>query len=146
MCTVRHLLHLKGAQVWMVTPSSLVFDALKLMADHDLGAVMVMDGDEIVGIMTERDYARKVILNSKTSRETLVSEIMTPALLYVRPEQSIEDCMALMDSRRVRHLPVIEDGQLIGIVSMRDVVKRIVDERDFLIDQLEHYIHQSAPQ
>ena len=146
MCTVSHLLHLKGAQVWTVAPTTLVFDALKLMADHDLGAVMVMDGDEIVGIMTERDYARKVILNSKTSKETLVSEIMTPVVIYVRPEQHIEDCMVLMDARRVRHLPVIEDGRLIGIVSMRDVVKQMVDERDFLIDQLEHYIHQPPPQ
>lgn len=146
MCTVRHLLHLKGAQIWKVTPSTLVFDALKLMATHNLGAVMVMDGDVIAGIMTERDYARKVILFSKTSRETLVSEIMTPEVLYVRPEQSIEDCMAVMDARRVRHLPVIEDGSLIGMVSMRDVVKQMVDERDFLIDQLEHYIYQIPPQ
>jgi CBS domain-containing protein len=146
MCTVRHLLHLKGAQVWTVTPSTLVFDALKLMADHNLGAVMVMDGDEIAGIMTERDYARKVILYSKTSKETLVSEIMTPVLLYVRLQQSIEDCMALMDAKRVRHLPVIEDGALVGMVSMRDVVRQMVDERDFLIDQLEHYIYQPPPQ
>jgi CBS domain-containing protein len=146
MCTVRRLLHLKGAQVWTVTPSTLVFDALKLMADHNLGAVMVMDGDEIAGIMTERDYARKVILYSKTSKETLVSEIMTPVVLYVRPQQSIEDCMALMDAKRVRHLPVIEDGALVGMVSMRDVVRQMVDERDFLIDQLEHYIYQPPPQ
>jgi CBS domain-containing protein len=142
MCTVSHLLHLKGAQVWTVTPSTSVFDALKLMADHNLGAVMVMEGDQIAGIMTERDYARKVILYSKTSKETLVSEIMTPAVLYVHPEQHIEECMALMDSKRVRHLPVIADGRLMGMVSMRDVVRQLVDERDFLIDQLEQYITQ----
>jgi CBS domain-containing protein len=142
MCTVRHLLNIKGAQVWTVTPSTSVFDALKLMAEHNLGSVMVMDGDQIAGIMSERDYARKVILYSKTSKDTLVSEIMTPAVLYVRPEQRMEDCMALMDSKRVRHLPVIEDGRLVGMVSMRDVVRQIVDERDFLIDQLEHYITQ----
>ncbi len=146
MCTVRHLLHLKGPQVWTVSPSSTVYDALKLMADHNLGAVMVMDGDEIAGIMTERDYARKVILNDKSSRETPVSEIMTPAVLYVRPEQSIEEVMAIMDAKRVRHLPVIEDGRLIGMVSMRDVVKQMVEERDFLIGQLEHYITQPPPQ
>lgn len=140
MCTVRHLLHLKGSQVWTVSPSDSVFDALKLMADHNIGAVMVMDGEQVIGIMTERDYARKVILQSRVSRETPVSEIMTPAVLYVHPDQRIEECMALMDARRVRHLPVIENGRLIGMVSMRDAVKQMVDERDFLIDQLEHYI------
>jgi CBS domain-containing protein len=119
-----------------------VFDALKLMADQNIGAVMVMEGTRIAGIMTERDYARKVILHNKTSKETLVSEIMTPAVLYVYPEQRIEECMMVMDSKRVRHLPVIKDGSLIGMVSMRDVVKQIIDERDFLIDQLEHYITQ----
>jgi IMP dehydrogenase len=107
---------------------------------------MVMEGDEVVGIMTERDYARKVILNDKASRETPVSEIMTPAVLYVRLNQSIEECMALMDAKRVRHLPVIEGERLIGMVSMRDVVRQMVDERDFLIDQLEHYITQAPPQ
>ncbi len=127
-----------------MTPSTSVFDALKLMADQNLGAVMVMEGDQLVGIMTERDYARKVILYSKTSKETLVSEIMTPAVLYVSPDQHIEDCMAIMESKRIRHLPVIEDGRLIGMVSMRDVVRQIVDEREFLIDQLEHYITQPS--
>jgi CBS domain-containing protein len=142
MSTVEHLLHIKGDQVWTVTPSTTVFDALKLMADQNIGAVMVMEGTRIAGIMTERDYARKVILHNKTSKETLVSEIMTPAVLYVYPEQRIEECMMVMDSKRVRHLPVIKDGSLIGMVSMRDVVKQIIDERDFLIDQLEHYITQ----
>jgi CBS domain-containing protein len=146
MCTVRHLLHLKGPQVWTVTPSTSVFDALKLMADQNLGAVVVMDGDEIAGIMTERDYARKVILHSKSSKETSVSEIMTDVILFVRPEQHIEECMSLMDAKRIRHLPVIEDGRLIGMISMRDVVRQMVDERDFLIDQLEHYIYQPPPQ
>jgi CBS domain-containing protein len=145
MCTVRHLLQLRGTQLWIVTPSSTVLDALKLMSEQNIGAVMVMDGEQIAGIMSERDYARKVILQSKTSRETLVSEIMTPAVLYVHPDQRIEECMALMDARRVRHLPVIEEGRLVGMVSMRDVVRQLVEERDFLIDQLEHYITQPPP-
>jgi CBS domain-containing protein len=143
MCTVEHLLKIKGDQTYIVSPSTPVYDALKLMADKNIGAVMVMDGEEIVGIMSERDYARKVILQSKSSKETPVSEIMTSAVLYVRPNQHIEDCMALMDAKRLRHLPVIEDGRLVGMVSMRDVVKQIIEEREFLIDQMEHYITQS---
>lgn len=140
MCTVKHLLHLKGNQVWTVPPSTSVFDALKLMADENIGAVIVVDGEEVVGIMTERDYARKVVLHARVSKETPVSEIMTSDVLYVRPEQRIEECMALMDAKRLRHLPVIEGGHLVGMVSMRDAVRQMVDERDFLIDQLEHYI------
>ncbi|HWQ13356.1 MAG TPA: CBS domain-containing protein [Roseiflexaceae bacterium] len=142
MCTVRHLLNIKGNEVWTVTPETSVFDALKLMADKNIGAVVVMDGEQVAGIMTERDYARKVILQSKTSKETQVREIMTPAVLYVHPEQHIEECMAIMDAKRIRHLLVLEEGRLVGMVSMRDVVKQIIDEREFLIDQLEHYITQ----
>jgi CBS domain-containing protein len=133
---------MKGNEVWTVSPSTSVFEALQIMADRNIGAVVVMEGQKVVGIMSERDYARKVILHAKSSRETTVEEIMTPAVLYVHPEQHIEECMALMDAKRIRHLLVLEDGNLFGMVSMRDVVKQIIDEQEFLIGQLEHYITQ----
>jgi len=140
MQTVRDILKKKGPQTHSVSPKSSVFDALQLMAEHNIGAVLVLDAGRPVGILSERDYARQVILKGKTSRETLVGEIMTVRVMFVRPEQSLDDCMALMTDKRVRHLPVLEANQLIGIVSMGDVVKAVISEKQFIIEQLENYI------
>ena len=137
MITVRHILQEKGNKIWSVSPDTMVFDALKLMAEKNLGAVLVMEGTKIVGIFSERDYARKVILKGKSSKETPVNEIMTGDVLYVRPNQPIEECMALMTGKRIRHLPVLEEDNLAGLISIGDVVKAIISEQEFTIKQLE---------
>jgi CBS domain-containing protein len=123
-----------------MAPDATVYDALKLMADRNVGAVLVMDTDRLVGILSERDYARKVILHGKSSKDTSVREIMTQRVVYVRPEQTAEECMALMTDKRVRHLPVLEDDQVVGVISIGDVVKSIISEQEFIIEQLERYI------
>lgn len=144
MWTVRELLSGKGRDVWSVGPNSSVFDALRLMAEKDVGAVLVIDDrQEVVGVLSERDYARQVILKGKTSRETPVRQIMTTRVIYVRPEQSVDECMALMTDKRIRHLPVLEQGRLIGLVSIGDVVKAVISEKEFIIEQLENYITRS---
>ena len=140
MNTVKEILRTKGRDVWSIAPDATVYDALKLMADKNVGAVLVMEADNLVGVLSERDYARKVILHGKSSRDTSVREIMTERVVYVRPEQTAEECMALMTGKRVRHLPVLEDDQVIGVISIGDVVKNIISEQEFIIDQLEHYI------
>ena len=140
MSTVRVILRSKGPEVWSMGPDATVYDALKLMADKNVGAVLVMDANRLVGILSERDYARKVILVSKSSKNTPVREIMTQRVVYVRPEQTAEECMALMTDKRVRHLPVLEDDQVIGVISIGDVVKSIISEQGFIIEQLERYI------
>ena len=117
-----------------------MFDALKLMADKNIGALLVMEGEEVAGIITERDYARKVVLMSRSSKQTPVREIMTSAVMYVRPDQTSEECMVLMTENRLRHLPVIDGGRLLGIISIGDLVKDIIAEQRFTIEQLEHYI------
>ena len=117
-----------------------MFDALKLMADKDIGALLVMEGEEVAGIITERDYARKIVLMSRSSKQTPVREIMTSAVMYVRPDQTSEECMVLMTENRLRHLPVIDGGRLLGIISIGDLVKDIIAEQRFTIEQLEHYI------
>jgi len=117
-----------------------VFDAIKLMADKNIGALLVMEADEVAGIITERDYARKVVLMSRSSKQTTVREIMTSAVMYVGPEQTSEECMVLMTENRLRHLPVIDGGRLLGIISIGDLVKDIIAEQRFTIEQLEHYI------
>jgi CBS domain-containing protein len=117
-----------------------VFDALKLMADKNIGALLVMEAEEVAGIITERDYARKVVLMSRSSKQTPVREIMTSAVMYVRPDQTSEECMVLMTENRLRHLPVIDGGRLVGIISIGDLVKDIIAEQRFTIEQLEHYI------
>jgi CBS domain-containing protein len=122
-----------------------VYDALKLMAEKNLGAVLVMEGDRLAGILSERDYARKVILHGKSSRDTLVREIMSERVVCVVPEQPAEECMALMTDKRVRHLPVLEGDQVIGVISIGDVVKAIISEQEFMIEQLEHYITGLPP-
>ena len=140
MSTVREILRNKGCDVWSIAPDATVYEALCLMADKNVGAVLVIDACTLVGILSERDYARKVILHGKSSRDTLVREIMTERMVYVRPEQTAEECMALMTEKRVRHLPVLEGDRLVGVVSIGDVVKGIISEQEFVIDQLEHYI------
>ncbi|MHB1685883.1 MAG: CBS domain-containing protein [Ignavibacteriaceae bacterium] len=140
MKTVREILKLKGDYVLTVSPDSTVFDALKIMSDKQVGALLVIDNGKVVGIMSERDYARKVILQGKFSKDTLVREIMSPEVLYVTIEQSTEDCMALMISKRIRHLPVFENERLAGLISIGDVVKAVIDEKEFMIDQLVNYI------
>jgi CBS domain-containing protein len=140
MTTVRHVLDMKGHQVWSVRPGDTVYDAIKLMADKDVGALMVLDGGRIVGIITERDYARNVFLKGRGSPQTLVGEIMAHSVACVRPDRSIEECMAIMTERRVRHLPVVHGDELLGLVSIGDLVKSIISDREFAIEQLEHYI------
>jgi CBS domain-containing protein len=140
MAKVKDILALKGQSVWSIAPDSSVYDAMKLMAEKGIGAVMVIDGEKLVGILSERDYARKVILQGRASRTTQVREIMTTHVLYAQPEQNIEECMALMTDKRVRHLPVYEEGRLIGVISIGDLVKSIITEQKFIIEQLERYI------
>ncbi len=141
MTTVRHILDQKGHQVWSVHPDDRVYDAIKMMADKDVGSLVVLEGGEIVGIVTERHYARNVFLKGRSSPQTRVDGIMERNVICVEPGQSIEECMALMSAKRSRHLPVIEHGELVGIVSIGDLVKSIISDREFVIEQLEHYIH-----
>ncbi len=140
MSTVKEILLTKSPEVWSIAPDATVYDALKLMADKNVGAVLVMEANHLVGILSERDYARKLILCGKSSRDTLVREVMTERVVYVRPQQTTEECMALMTDKRVRHLPVLEDDLVIGVISIGDVVKSIISDQEFLIEQLEHYI------
>lgn len=137
--TVRDMLRGRST-VYSVGPDTTVYDALRLMSDRNIGAVLVLSEQQIEGIFSERDYARKVILLGKTSRETLVSEIMTPRVIAVEPEWTADSCMALMTDKRIRHLPVVEHGRLIGIVSIGDVVRSVVDDQQFTIDTLQRYI------
>jgi len=141
MKTVQQLLESKRYSVVSVAPSSTVLDALKVMAEKEIGAVIVIDGEHLVGIFSERDYARKVVLQGKASKDTPVREIMTERVVCVRPEQSIEDCMGLMTDKRIRHLPVLQHKKVIGVISIGDVVKEMLSEKEFVIKQLESYIH-----
>ena len=141
MTTAADLLKSKPDQtVHTIDPAASVFDAVKLMADKNVGALLVTEGTQVVGIITERDYARKIILASRSSRDTPVREIMTSAVLYVGPDQTCSECMALMTRSRLRHLPVMDGPDLLGIISIGDLVKDIISEQQFIIEQLEHYI------
>ena len=140
MTTVAQLLQEKGRAVWSIAPDATVYDALSLMAAKNVGALVVVEGASVVGILSERDYARKVILKGKFSKDTLVREIMTDKVYFVRPEQTIEECMAVMTAEHIRHLPVLTDDRLTGIVSIGDVVRVTIFDKEFLIKQLEHYI------
>ena len=140
MRTVAELLRAKGHDVLSVSPETSVFEALRVMAEKNVGALLVIEGERLEGIFSERDYARKVILKGKASKEVPVRDIMTSHVLYVRPQQTINDCMALMTDKRVRHLPVLEDDRLVGVVSIGDVVKTIIAEQEFIIEQLQNYI------
>ncbi|MBI2347417.1 MAG: CBS domain-containing protein [Deltaproteobacteria bacterium] len=140
MITVRDILRAKGNQIWSVSPDATVFSALELMAEKNTGALVALDGESLAGIFSERDYARKVILKGKASKETSVREIMTSEVTTVRPSQSVDECMALMTDKRIRHLPVFEEDKLVGLISIGDVVKAVISEREFVIKQLESYI------
>ena len=148
MKSVKEVLKAKKKEVWSVLPYDTVYDALKLMGEKQIGALMVMDNHgKVAGIISERDYARKVILKGKTSKETRVEEIMTPApeMFAVKPDNSVEECMILMTGKHVRHLPVFENNQFVGVVSIGDVVKSIISEQEVLIEQLSNYIAGKYP-
>ena len=141
MKTVQQLLESKRHSLISVVPSATVLEALQVMAEKEIGAVIVIDDGHLVGIFSERDYARKVVLQGKASKDTPVREIMTDKVVCVRPEQTIEDCMGLMTDKRIRHLPVLEHKKVIGVISIGDVVKEMLSEKEFVIKQLESYIH-----
>ncbi len=141
MTTVQQVLDRKGSEVWHISPDATVFDAITKMAEKDVGSLVVMDGNELVGVFTERHYARNVFLKGRASPKTLVRDVIEEQVYIARPEQSVEQCMALMTDRRVRHLPVVDGKKLIGIISIGDLVKSIIDQQEFIIGQLEHYIH-----
>lgn len=141
MSTVAQILQSKSDRaVHTIAPAASVYDAVRRMAEKNIGALVVLEGERIAGLVTERDYARKIALMDRSSRDTPVRDIMTSQVLYVRPGQTSEECMALMTENRLRHLPVLEQGRLIGLVSIGDLVKDVISEQKFLIEQLEHYI------
>ena len=140
MKTVAQLLRTKRNEVLSISPEAPVFEALGVMADKNVGALLVVDGESLVGIFSERDYARKVVLRGKSSKETPVREIMSSHVLYVRPDQSVDECMALMTDKRVRHLPVLDQAKVVGVISIGDVVKAKIEEQEFVIEQLQNYI------
>lgn len=140
MITVREIIHKKGEEVWSVSSDAAVFEALKLMADKNAGAVLVINDGKVVGILSERDCIRRLDLQGRASRETKVGDIMTTKVLYVEGGQSLEECVAIMIDKNIRHLPVYDEGKLIGIISVRDALKEMVDYQKFMISQLEHYI------
>jgi CBS domain-containing protein len=141
MTIVAHILNAKPDHaVYTIAPTVSVFDAITLMADKGIGALVVVEGEKVVGIISERDYARKIALMARSSKETLVLDIMTTSVMYVLPTHTSEECMALMTEHRLRHLPVIDKGRLIGLISIGDLVKDIISEQKFIIQQLEHYI------
>ncbi len=140
MGLVKEILDTKGYDIWSVGPETVIYDAVNLMSKREVGALLVLENEKLAGMVTERDYARKVILEGKSSKDFPVKEIMTRRVLCVKPERTVEECMALMTDKRVRHLPIVENKHVIGIVSIGDLVKAIVAEQKFLIDQLQHYI------
>lgn len=141
MTTAADILKSKPNQaIFAIGPRASVYDALQLAADKGVGALLVMEDERVVGIVTERDYARKVALMSRSSKDTAVSEIMTTAVMYVHPRQTNAECMALMTDKRIRHLPVMDEGKLLGLISIGDLVKDIISEQEFIIQQLQHYI------
>jgi CBS domain-containing protein len=140
MKTVAELLKVKPARVVQVTPELSVLQAIKVLAAEDVGAVIVMSGDHLAGILSERDYTRKVVLKGRASESTRVEEIMTKNVVVVTPRTKTRECMALMTEKNIRHLPVVDNGRVIGMVSIRDIVSDIIADQDFTIEQLEHYI------
>ena len=140
---VRQLLKKKGHHTWSIGPDASVYEALELMSRKEIGALIVLDpreGTRIVGVISERDYARNVILKGRLSKDTRVREIMTTRIIHAHPDHSVQECMELMTEKRVRHLPVLEEGSLLGVISIGDLVKSIMSEQQFMIEQLEHYI------
>ena len=140
MKTVNEVLKNKGREIWTISPLATVFQALELMAQKDVGALPVVQNGKLVGIFSERDYARKVILKGKASKDTAVSELMTQTVFYVSPENTLDECMALMTSKQIRHLPVLNHDRLTGVITLGDVVKRIISEQEFTIQELEKYV------
>ncbi len=140
MKTVQQLLQAKGSETWCIAPDATVFDAIKLMSEKEIGALVVTSNDAMIGILSERDYARKVLLKGRSSRRTPVRDIMSPDVIYAEPDQNVEHCMNVMTEKRIRHLPVLENGRLVGIVSIGDLVKSIISEQQETIEQLESYI------
>ncbi len=140
METIRQIIEKKGNQIYSVSPETTVYDTLKLMADKNIGAVLVLEEGKLVGIMSERDYARKVVLKGKFSKEIPVNEIMSPNVICIDPDQTINNTKAVMIQKRIRHLPVMEDDKLVGIISIGDVVNAVIEENTFMIDQLFTYI------
>jgi CBS domain-containing protein len=141
MTTVKHVLDQKGHNVQFIHPDATVFDALKKMAENNIGSLVVLDDGKLVGVITERHYAREIVLKGRTSRGTLVQDIMSTEVICARPDQPVDECMAVMTAKGVRHLPVLERGQLVGIVSIGDMVKSVIGDQRFIIEQLEHFIH-----
>jgi CBS domain-containing protein len=141
MTTVRHLLDGKGRALFSIEPEDPVLEAVRMMADRHVGALLVMRGTELVGILSERDYARKVVLLGRSSAETPVWQIMTSPVITVVPDNSVQDCMRLMTERRIRHLPVVDGGRVVGMISIGDLVKAVIEEQQQTIEQLETYIH-----
>jgi len=140
MTTLRDIIHKKGGEVFSVKPEASVFEAIKLMSDQNTGAVLVLAGNKVEGILSERDCVRRVDLHGRTSKDTKVQDIMTSKVLYAQASQSLEECVAIMIDKNIRHLPVFEDQELIGLISARDALKEMVDQQKFVISQLEHYI------
>ena len=141
MHTVADILREKGCEVWFIEPDIAIIEALRTMAEKRVGALLVMENEKLVGIVTERDYARKVALEERSSRQSLVREIMSTRVLCARPDQTVQECMALMSDKRARHLPVLDHKKLIGVISIGDLVKAIIAEQQFEIEQLQHYIN-----
>lgn len=140
MKTVRQLLETKGNRIYSVPPDCLIYDALLILAEHRIGAVLVMEGDHLAGIFSERDYAREVVLKGRTSKTSTVSEVMSTKLITVTCDHTVEECMNLMSGKRIRHLPVLEHGKVLGILSIGDLVQETINYQRFLINQLESYI------
>jgi CBS domain-containing protein len=141
MKRVKEILEDKGHDVWSMDQGACVFDAIKLMAEKEIGALIVMDGERMSGILSERDYTRKVILMGRTSQQTLIEEIMTKEVISVSPGESVKECMTVMTDRHIRHLPVMDEGRLMGMLSIGDLVKAIIADQQFTIEQLEGYIN-----
>ena len=144
MESVKQILDRKGYEIYSVHTEAKVYEALEIMANKGVGALLVLDGENVCGIFSERDYARKVVLVGKSSKDLAVKLIMSSRIYYVTPEQSVDDCMTLMVNKRIRHLPVIKHDKLLGVISIGDVVKAVIGEKEFIIDQLVHYITGTA--
>jgi len=138
--TIRQLLDEKGYVIYSVAPDEMVIEAIKMMSEAGIGALLVLDNEQVAGIVSERDYTRKVILQNRSSLTTPVKDIMTRKVLYMTLDQTVEDCMVLMSKHRIRHMPIMDQGKAIGVLSVKDVMKNIISEKDFIINQLENYI------